>query len=141
MSPLDKESIESKVARIRKNLRELKKFSQLPYKDYVKDFHNTATAERFLQVSIEAMLDIGSHIIAEEGLGEPIEYRNVFAILLQAKILPPSMEKSLMDMVGLRNRIVHLYEDIDHKMIHRFLKKELPDFNLFIETITRYLKK
>ena len=44
-------------------------------------------------------------------------------------------------MVGLRNRIVHLYEDIDHKMIHRFLKKELADFGLFIQIITRYLQK
>lgn len=139
MSPLDKQSILSKIARIRRNLRELRKLSKLPYKKYVKDIHNTVTAERFLQMVIEWMLDIGSHIIAEEGLGEPLEYRNVFAILIQAKILPKNMEQSLMKMVGLRNRIVHMYESIDHKRIHKFLQKGLSDFDVFIKAVTRYL--
>jgi len=141
VSPLDKESIQSKIARIRKNLRELKKMAKLSYKEYSKDVILTASAERLLQVSIEAMLDIGSHIIAEEGLGEPLEYKDVFSCLVKAKILPKSHEGKFIKLAGLRNRIVHLYDEIDHHILHKALQTELGDFDLFVKFIIRYLSK
>ncbi|MBI4223497.1 MAG: DUF86 domain-containing protein [Deltaproteobacteria bacterium] len=141
MSPLDQESIQFKVNRIRKNLGELEKMGKLSYHAYIREEHNKYVAERLLQVSIEAVLDIGSHIIAEEGLGEPLEYRDVFKILCQAKILPKAKLENFQNMVGLRNRIVHLYETIDHRLIHRFLRKDLDDFEAYLRMAVRYLKK
>lgn len=139
MSPLDKESLQFKINRIRKNLKELQKLGKVSYRNYIKDGHSPVLAERYLQVAIEAMLDIGSHIIAEEGLGEPLEYRDVFQILCQARILPKARLQHFQNMVGLRNRIVHLYETIDHKLIHQFLQKNLQDFEIFLRAILRYL--
>lgn len=141
MSPLDKESVQFKINRIRKNLRELKQLGKLAYRTYIRDERNKYVAERLLQVAIEAMLDIGSHIIAEEGLGEPLEYRDVFSILCQAKILPKAKLENFQNMVGLRNRIVHLYETIDHRLIHRFLRKELGDLETYLRVVARYLRK
>lgn len=141
MSPLDKESIQFKVNRIRKNLRELQQMGKLSYHAYIKEEHNKYVVERLLQVAIEAMLDIGSHIIAEEGLGEPLEYRDVFSLLCQAKILPKTKLENYQNMVGLRNRIVHLYETIDHRLIHRFLRKDLSDIETYLRMVVRYLKK
>lgn len=139
MTPLDKESIQSKIARIRKNVKELKKLGKLSYDKYTKDILHTATTERLLQISIEAMLDIGSHIIAEESFGEPLEYRDVFALLIKNGILPQENEAAFLNLAGLRNRIVHVYEDIDHKQIHRFLQENLGDFDAFIDAISTYL--
>src|SRR3989344_5844176 len=139
MSPLDKEALQSKIARIRRNLRELKRLGKLPYKKYIQEDYHTAVAERLLHISIEAMLDIGSHIIAEEGLGEPLEYRNVFSILVKAKILPKNKEEDFVNLTGLRNRIVHLYDTIDHKRIHSFFQHNLNDFEIFIKKVTQYL--
>lgn len=141
MTRLDKESIHSKIARIRRNLSQLKKLGKIPYQKYVGDFLNTSTAERLLQVSIEAMLDIGSHIIAEEELGEPLEYRDVFSLLVKNKIIRKTSKEKLMQLASLRNRIVHVYEDIDHKLIHRYLQKELSDIEKFTKEIVLYLKK
>jgi uncharacterized protein YutE (UPF0331/DUF86 family) len=139
MTPLDKESLQSKIARIRKNLKELKKLGELPYDEYTEDILHTATAERLLQISIEAMLDIGSHIIAEESFGEPLEYRDVFVLLVKNGILPKEKETAFLKLAGLRNRIVHVYEDIDHKQIHRFLQGNLGDFEDFIDAVSAYL--
>lgn len=139
MTPLDKESLRSKIARIRKNLKELKKLGKLSYDEYTKDILHTATAERLLQISIEAMLDIGSHIIAEESFGEPLEYRDVFVLLVKNGILPKEKETAFLKLAGLRNRIVHVYEDIDHKQIHRYLQGDLGDFEDFINAISAYL--
>lgn len=144
MSPLDQvdqESLHSKIARIRKNLRELKSLGRLPCRKYLGNLVNTATAERFLQITIQAMLDIGSHIVAEEGLGEPLEYRDIFSLLAKAKVISRDLGEKLVELAGLRNRLVHLYEEIDHQMIHRFLKNDLKDIELFVKGVTVYLKK
>ena len=141
MAPLDAESIRSKIARIRKNLVELKKLGKLPFKKYQSDILNTSTAERLIHVTIEAMLDIGSHIIASESLGDPSEYREIFILLTKNGILPKQKEKNFLDLAGLRNRIVHLYEDIDHKLLHKALRTELDDMELFIKAIVKYLSK
>ncbi|OGQ21375.1 MAG: hypothetical protein A3C46_08265 [Deltaproteobacteria bacterium RIFCSPHIGHO2_02_FULL_44_16] len=141
MTPLKQESISSKLLRIRRNVKELEQLGKLPYKAYVQNILHTSTAERLLQVSIEAMLDIGSHIVAEESLGEPLEYRDVFLLLIKGKILSKEKETAFINLAGLRNRIVHVYEDIDHKQIYRFLKHELGDIEYFVTAVMRYLKK
>ena len=141
MSPLDRQSLTSKIARIRRNLRELKRLGKMPYKEYAQSFQCTATAERLLHVTIEAMLDIGSHIVAEEGLGEPTEYKDIFVCLVKGGILPKSHEVAFIRLAGLRNRIVHLYEDIDHALLHKAIKTELTDFDLFLKSIVKFLKK
>jgi uncharacterized protein YutE (UPF0331/DUF86 family) len=141
MAPLDVESIYFRIARIRKNLKELKKLSQYPFKKYQSNILNTATAERLIHVTIEAMLDIGSHIVATEALGEPLEYREVFILLTQNGILPKDKEKNFLDLAGLRNRIVHLYDEIDHKLLHKALRTELDDMEVFIKAILKYLEK
>lgn len=139
MSPLDRNSLQSKIARIRKNVKELKKLAALPYQKYVDDFRNTSLAERLLHVTIQAMLDIGSHIIAEESLGEPLEYRDIFILLSKGKILSKKCETRFVNLAGLRNRIVHLYDDIDHKLLHKALKTEIKDFETFVKAIEKYL--
>lgn len=141
MAPLDAESIRFKITLIRKNLKELKKLGQLPFKKYESNFLYTATSERLLHVIIEAMLDIGSHIVANEALGEPLEYREVFILLVQNGILPKKKEKNFLDLAGLRNRIVHLYDEIDHKLLHKALRTELDDMEVFIKAILKYLDR
>lgn len=141
MTKLDKQSIQSKIARLRKNIRELGQIGKTPVKKYKNDFLLTSTTERLLQVSVQIMLDIGSHIVSEEGLGEPLEYRDIFKLLVKAKILPQKMEPSLMELTGLRNRIVHVYDEIDHSLIYQCLQNELGDMDDFVGLITKYIKK
>lgn len=141
MSPIDKESIHSKIARIRKNLKELRKIARISYEDYTRDDITTAASERLIHVSIEAMLDIGSHIIAQEAVGEPVEYRDVFKLLVHAGILPKDKEVAFINLAGLRNRIVHLYDEIDHKKLHQALQSGLNDFDDFLRAITEYLAR
>lgn len=141
MSPLDKNSLKSKIARIRRNVKELKKLATLPLDTYIRDFRNTTLAERLIHVTIEAMLDIGSHIIAEESLGEPLEYRDIFVILTKAGILPKKLEKQFVSLAGLRNRIVHLYDEIDHELLHKAMQTEIDDFEIFTEVVLKFLNR
>lgn len=78
---IDQEIITARLERIRANLTDLRDLAKLPSDKFQTSRQYLAAAEHLLQISIEAMLDIGNHIIAEKGFEPPAEYREVFEIL------------------------------------------------------------
>ncbi|OQX85575.1 MAG: hypothetical protein B6D55_07250, partial [Candidatus Omnitrophica bacterium 4484_70.2] len=62
---IDKEKIKNKIAIIKENLSELEKMKSLTLKDLSCNLRDLAAAKYFIRTSIEAMIDIGSHIIAK----------------------------------------------------------------------------
>lgn len=86
------------------------------------------------------MLDIGSHIVAREGLGSPKSYVEVFELLGRSGGISPDFLDKLRSMVRFRNRAVHLYGEIDVDYVYSILQQDLGDFEAFIELIVnRYL--
>lgn len=44
-------------------------------------------------------------------------------------------------MIGLRNRLVHEYTEIDHKKIYQALRDDLGDFEDYVRAIIRFVSK
>jgi uncharacterized protein YutE (UPF0331/DUF86 family) len=65
--------------------------------------------EHTLQLAIQAALDVGSHIVSDERLGEPETGRDVFRLLGRAGYVPAELLGRLEQMAGIRNVVVHLY--------------------------------
>jgi len=53
-------------------------------------------AERYLQLAIQVVLDIGNHILSDRKLKEPEEYRDVVRILGEQGILPAALAQRLL---------------------------------------------
>jgi len=138
---IDQEIIDSRLEKIRANLVDLKTMAKLTAKDFLSDSIKISAAERNLQISIEAMLDIGNHIIAEKGFEQPTEYRDIFLVLGKRGVFSGSFTEKLVEMAGLRNRLVHVYMDIDPKQIYEFLTRDLGDFDAFVKQILIYCNK
>jgi uncharacterized protein YutE (UPF0331/DUF86 family) len=98
-------------------------------------------ARYYLQTAIETCINIGSHIIASEGYRTPKDYRDVFTILNENGILPDDFTVTLRQMAGLRNRLVHLYWEIDDEQIYDILQNDLGDFDRFVQLITSFIEK
>lgn len=96
------------------------------------------SAERYLHLAIECCLDIGSHVIAERGLRRPEDYKDVFLILGEAKIIPSRFARELVPMVGFRNRLVHDYLRLDAGEIYHILQTRLKDFRRFARAFERF---
>ena len=89
---------------------------------------------------IEAMLDIGSHIVAREGYGIPHTYDNVITLLAGNDVFTTEQAGIYVNMVGFRNRIVHLYDEVEPEIVYELITKSLGDFRDFMVTIIqRYL--
>ena len=88
-----------------------------------------------LQVSIECCLDIAHHIVADEGYRSPTDYYDTFVVLHENGIVPESFLPTLRQMVSFRNRVVHLYWDVDDVTVYQILQSDLNDFEAYVRYI------
>lgn len=96
-------------------------------------------AERYLQLAIQAVLDVSHHIVADRKLGLPADSKELFEVLARQKILPASLSKRLMLMAGFRNILVHEYLEIDRRRVYRALTDDLADFDKFVKAVSKLL--
>jgi uncharacterized protein YutE (UPF0331/DUF86 family) len=67
-----------------------------------------------LQLAIQECIDLAIHAVADEGIPPPDEVGSAFDVLADQGILDRDLASRMRRAVGLRNRIVHGYVDIDH---------------------------
>ena len=68
---MKKEDIQTKIDVIFDNIEKLSSLKAKTYEDFISDFRNIDSALHRMQTSIQALLDIGSYIIASLGLKTP----------------------------------------------------------------------
>jgi uncharacterized protein YutE (UPF0331/DUF86 family) len=103
------------------------------------DVREQRFVEHTLQLAIQAALDVGSHIVSDERLGEPDTNRDVFRLLERAGIVPAELGARLEQMAGFRNVIVHLYQDVDLGIVRDVLENHLGDLLGLVAAIRKRL--
>ena len=136
---LDLDVIRGRIQFIEDSLKLLESLAAYPFDEFVSDFRNVETAKHLLQVTIESMLDICTHIVARLRLGVPNDDRETLALLGDKGLLPATHVATYQAMNSLRNRVVHLYQNVSLREIHRILQRDLDDFRMFIADIQRII--
>ena len=87
---------------------------------FAADPRTAAAAESYLRRALEALLDLGRHVLAK-GFGRGVaEYKEVPAELLKNGVLTPAQAGVLREMAGYRNRMVHFYDEVEAHECSRF---------------------
>lgn len=79
-----------KLSRLEEYLRFLRELKAASLEAFMTDFRSRGAAERYLQLAIESVIDIGSEIISFLQLRRPERYRDIPPILAQARSFPPN---------------------------------------------------
>ena len=137
---VDLDNLASIIENLWGHLEKLTTLSALAEEAFLRDFTNVESTKHLLQVSIECCLDIAHHIVADEGYRTPTDYYDTFTVLHENGILPESFMPTLRQMVSFRNRVVHLYWDVDDEMVHRILQENLGDFETYIGYILDFVR-
>jgi uncharacterized protein YutE (UPF0331/DUF86 family) len=139
--PVDRILVKQRLALISEYLGELILLSQLTKEEFL-DKRTAASAESFLRRSLEAIFDIGRHILAKNG-GANIarEYKGIAQGLNNMGIISDHLYNQLVKMAGYRNRMVHLYHQITDDELFDIIKENLGDIRHFIKDIQAYLGK
>lgn len=138
---MKKEDIQTKIDVILDNLEKLNTLKTKTYADFVSDFRNVNSALHLLQTSIQALLDIGSYIIASLGLKTPNTNTEIIKILGEAGHIAKDSVETYIKMSKFRNRIVHLYNHIDTEELYNILVNELDDIKGFYANLLEVIEK
>lgn len=138
---VDTESIATRFKYLRDYLKILEELQKVGKSSFLDDYHYYGLAERYLQLAIECMLDVGSMMIVALDLRKPSDKQEIVDILEEAKIIPSMLATRLSGIARFRNLLVHEYVKIDRERVYSILKNRIPDLSDFAKSITRYLKK
>lgn len=138
---VDRDKIENLLRHLRQYTAFLKEITEQELADFLGDSKSIGSARYYLQVSIETCINIAHHIIATSKLRSPQDYKDTFTVLNEAGIIPDEAAPTMRELAGLRNLLVHLYWDVDDRMIYEGIRSELDDFEAFAGYIAEYLDK
>ncbi len=125
--------VSKKLAFIETCVRELRTLARIEALDH--DVKEERFVEHTLQLAIQAALDVASHIVSDERLGEPETNRDLFDSLLRAGFIGADLAGILGDMAGFRNILVHGYGDVDLGIVKDVVETHLADLLAFVDAI------
>ncbi len=138
---INPEKLHGLLRNLQSALDQLRQIAQMDRQRFSGDALVSGAAKYYLQTAIEACLDIGNHLISSEGYRAPRDYRDVFTVLEENSIVTDALAIKLRQMAGLRNRLVHLYWEIDDELIFQFLRTNLNDFDEYNQAVLNFIAR
>jgi uncharacterized protein YutE (UPF0331/DUF86 family) len=125
---------------LKKALTRLKALSSLPQEDFVSDPDKVGSAKYHFMVAIEAAIDLCNHIITKNNYRPPEDYADTFRVMGEAKFFDGDFVKNLVSMAKFRNRLVHIYWEVDDELLYKILTINLGDIDRFLKELGMLLK-
>jgi uncharacterized protein YutE (UPF0331/DUF86 family) len=127
------------VSELRKSVRRLQFLAGLKKEEIVADPDKIASAKYHFIVAIESCIDMCNHIISRNSFRVPDDYADTFRVMAEEGVLKNEILDDLVAMAKFRNRLVHLYWEVNNDQLHSILTSRLSDFKMVLTSISNYL--
>lgn len=108
---------------------------------FLADRHKIAAAESYLRRALEALFDIGRHILAKKFAYPATEYKEIAKGLSENKVLVEKEMELMREMAGYRNRMVHFYHEITPEELHEICLYHLNEIKLLADKLVQWAKE
>lgn len=116
----------------------------LPLEDrtaFFSDRRNVWTAESCLRRGLEALFDLGRHILAKGFNTGVSEYKEIALRLAEKDVLTSQDADLLRLLAGYRNRLVHFYHEVSPDELYEICTFHLMDLERLATVYREWLKK
>ncbi len=141
MAPIEREIIRRKLERIVTNLRLLDPVRRLDLAAYRADVYRRKAVERLLQETVEAAVDINAHLLVEAGRAAPEDLYSSFTAAADLGVLAREFAVRIAPSAGLRNRLVHEYDEIDDAIVLAAAGEMLEQYPQFVAQVEAFLSR
>jgi uncharacterized protein YutE (UPF0331/DUF86 family) len=121
------EQLLAKLTQLAEAIAKLRSLPQSSLDEFRADDRNIDAALPRLQVAIQILIDVGSHLVAKLGLGAPDSSRDLLDRLERAGFLAAGSAARFGKVFAFRNRIVHLYDRVDDEVVFQVVRDHLAD--------------
>jgi len=133
--------IRQKLVYLAERLEKLESFLVPSFEEYTKEPWRPAAVERMAQVVIDTI--IGTNHILLRACNKPpaASSWDSFRRVRELGIINPELAKRFVkSYVGLRNRIVHLYEPLDDRRVFETVQKLVKDARGYLEEVAKFVE-
>ena len=139
MPRYDQEKMVKLVSELRKSIARLRELGQLPQDKFLEDPDKIGSAKYHFIVAIESTIDMCNHVISRNGFRIPEDYGDTFTVMGEVGAIEKGFAEELVKMAKFRNRLVHLYWEIDDHQLYEILQTRLDDFKQFLDSLSKFL--
>ena len=138
---IDIDLITRKMVLITRDLAALEPIVRKSLESYLASSVDEILVERYLERVIGRMIDINYHLLIESDQPPPADYYQSFTDLARLGVFDHEFSRQIAACSGLRNRIVHEYDELDPQKIHEALQTGLADISTYLRRINEHLAR
>jgi uncharacterized protein YutE (UPF0331/DUF86 family) len=135
---VDASTLASMLANLRRYVAVLEGLSAVPKESFLGNADRIGNAKYHFVIAIECCIDIANHVIASENFRFPKDNADSFAVLIEEGVVPERLRGPLRDMARFRNRLVHLYWEVDTERVYDYLQNALGDLHAFARAVAEH---
>jgi uncharacterized protein YutE (UPF0331/DUF86 family) len=137
---VDKSALRARFDRLAHYIARLQKATEdLDFDAYLEDEFLQDVLAHNLQIASQIVLDVSTHIIAEQGWEAPDSYEQAVLILVRHGVIPQELASRLRGMAGFRNVLGHAYLEVDQGIVFAAATDHLADYEMFAQSVTAWL--
>ncbi len=139
--PISKRVVSDRLAWVDRMVGEIRSLPLDDRKQFFSDKRNLWTAESCLRRGLEALFDLGRHLLAK-GFGQGVtEYKEIASRLREQGVLSQEEAELLRMLAGYRNRLVHFYHEVGAEELYDTCGQHLADLERMAAAYREWLKK
>ena len=132
--------VAERISWIRDMTGAIRKLPLSGYQEFVSDPRNVAAAESYLRRAIEALLDLGRHILSK-GFGVAVaEYKDIGIKLSETGVISEDHGALFRQIGGYRNRMVHFYHEVSREELYGLCTRNLKDIEILLDALTAWIR-
>ena len=137
---ISKRVVSDRLAWVERMVGEIRALPLADRDKFFSDYRNVWTAESCLRRALEALFDMGRHILAK-GFGSGVsEYKEIASELQERQVLSEADAQQLRTLAGYRNRLVHFYHEVEPDELYEICSQHLADVERLAGAYREWLK-
>ncbi len=112
----------NKAAIIERSLKRMKE--EFSYNPALDNYTHIDAMILNIERACQAAIDMAQHLVAENHAGMPQTSADAFILLEKVKIISNDITKAMINMTGIRNIIIHEYQEMDMNILRAIAEKE-----------------
>ena len=135
----DHDRICAKLDKLQTYYTELKSLSSISLDEYMNNSIYRRAIERTIQLIVECATDINNMLLKMHGNKGAVDYFNSFIDIAGQNIIPIEFALKIAPSTGLRNILVHEYEEINDEVVYNSINTCLQYYLEYMNLINQYL--
>jgi uncharacterized protein YutE (UPF0331/DUF86 family) len=137
---VSKRVVSDRLEWINRMIAEIRRLPLDDKKIFLEDSRNVRAAESCLRRALEAIFDLGRHLLAKGFALGTSEYKEIALKLEEIRVISQTDTDLLQSLAGYRNRLVHFYHQVEPDELYTICTNHLEDIEHMADVFRSWLK-